>query len=91
VIWTAYLCMLVSRPSISAPTVTSWAKFLGTPPPIISRPLSFDAILMRTSSRKSLAESIETWESGLCHWWCRRPKPAEQSEKAGTKIGTPFL
>jgi len=51
VIWTAYLCMGASLPRISAATTMSWAKFLGTPPPIMKRPVSLDFILSWVSSK----------------------------------------
>lgn len=60
VIWTAYLCTSAGLPRTSAQTTVSWAKFLGTPPPIMNRPDTGDWILISVSSRKSLTESIAT-------------------------------
>src|SRR4030095_12836403 len=40
VIWMAYLCMSTSWPRISAQTTVSWAKFFGTPPPTMKRPVA---------------------------------------------------
>ena len=39
VICTAYLCISASMPRISAQTTVSWAKFFGTPPPTMNRPV----------------------------------------------------
>src|SRR6202022_4101566 len=58
VICTAYLCMATSCPRISAQTTVSWAKFFGTPPPTMNKPVAPAAILMSVSSRKSATASM---------------------------------
>ena len=58
VICTAYLCISASSPRISAQTTVSWAKFFGTPPPTMNRPVVPAAILMSVSSRKSATASM---------------------------------
>jgi len=62
VIWTAYLCIETSFPRISAQTTVSWAKFFGTPPPIIKRPVVPALILISVSSLKS---SPSRWRGAL--------------------------
>src|SRR5581483_867626 len=58
VICTAYLCISASWPRISAHTTVSWAKFLGTPPPTMKRPVVPAASLTSVSSRKSATASM---------------------------------
>src|SRR3954453_15165844 len=60
VICTAYLCISTSWPRISAQTTVSCAKFFGTPPPTMNRPVVPAASLMSVSSRKSATESMVT-------------------------------
>ncbi|MNC93590.1 hypothetical protein D3C83_102530 [compost metagenome] len=51
------------------------------------------ASLISVSSRKSPALSMVTYGFFALRrsaWCLTMPKPAEQSENAGTKIGTPF-
>src|SRR3954447_10840349 len=92
VIWTAYLCTSTSSwPRISAHTTVSWAKFLGTPPPIISSPVVPALTLMSVSSRKSamLSSVMYGLSAFIASTWClTRPNPAELSTNAGQKIGT---
>src|SRR3989338_449937 len=88
VICTAYLCTGTSVPRISAATTVSWAKFFGTPPPIIRSPDSLLAILIWVSSRKSFTDSMLTWFLGFFHWCEISPNPADESENAVQKIGT---
>jgi len=92
VICTAYLCISASWPRISAQTTVSWAKFFGTPPPTMKRPVVPAASLMSVSSRKSATASMVRYglPAFIRSTWCfTRPKPAELSTKAGQKIGTP--
>jgi hypothetical protein len=92
VICTAYLCTSTSSwPRISAHTTVSCAKFFGTPPPIISRPVVPALILISVSSRK-VGDAVERQPVAaafIASTWClTRPKPAELSVNAGQKIGT---
>ena len=57
---------VIFAPKTSAATTTSWAKFFGTPPPIIKRPVSWEAILISVSSLKSLTESMVTCPFIFC-------------------------
>jgi len=52
---------------ISAATTTSCVKFFGTPPPTMNRPVSYASSFNLVNSRKSFAESIDAFESGLFH------------------------
>ncbi len=61
VIWIAYLCMGAGVPNRSVATTTSWAKFFGTPPPNITRPVSPKCNFNWVSSTKSFAESMLTF------------------------------
>src|ERR1700738_313958 len=58
VICTAYLCISTSWPRVAAQTTVSGAKFFGTPPPTMNRPVAPAAILISVSSRKSATASM---------------------------------